>query len=334
MNNKVFLLLSGFICSAFCSTAQNQEYSKYIKQADNLYDKKEYKQSGDAYAKAFVAMGNKGFPNDRYNAACTWALAGEKDSAFVQLFKVAQNSGYSDLGHLSVDPDLNSIRSDKRWEEVVAIVKQNKEKAEANLNKPLVAILDTVHMEDQKYRMQIEGIEKQYGRDSKEMKDLWRTIQEKDSINHIKVTKILDEYGWLGADVIGDKGNRTLFLVIQHADYNSQLKYLPMMREAVKNKKANASALALLEDRVALRGGKKQVYGSQVGRFESGEYYVQPLEDPDNVDKRRAEVGLSPLATYVGRWNITWNAEEYKKKLPEIEKYELEMEAKMKSSKK
>ena len=31
---------------------------------------------------------------------------------------------------------------------------------------------------------------------------------------------------------------------------------------------------------------------------------VSPLEDPDNVDKRRAEVGLGPLADYVSNWNI------------------------------
>jgi hypothetical protein len=63
------------------------------------------------------------------------------------------------------------------------------------------------------------------------------------------------------------------------------------------------------------------VYGSQIGQDnETNKNYVLPLEDPDNVDKRRAGAGLGPLADYVKRWDIIWNVEEYKKQLPELEK--------------
>jgi hypothetical protein len=111
-----------------------------------------------------------------------------------------------------------------------------------------------------------------------------------------------------------------LFLVIQHADQKTQEKYLPMMRAAVKNGKAQGSSLALLEDRVALGQGKRQIYGSQIGRDPDTQlYYVSPLEDPDNVDKRRAEVGLGTLAEYVNRWQIKWDVEQYKKDLPKLE---------------
>jgi hypothetical protein len=145
-------------------------------------------------------------------------------------------------------------------------------------------------------------------------------MMHKDSINLGKVTEILDKYGWVGVDKVGGQANQTLFLVIQHSDLKTQQKYLPMMREAVKNNNASSSSLALLEDRVALGEGKKQIYGSQIGYDnETNTEYVLPLEDPDNVDKRRATVGLGPLADYVKRWNIIWNIEEYKKQLPEIE---------------
>ena len=130
--------------------------------------------------------------------------------------------------------------------------------------------------------------------------------------------------GGLARIVIGREGNRTLFLVIQHANISTQEKYLPMMREAVKNHKASASHLALLEDRIALRQGKKQIYGSQIATAKDGTVYIQPLDDPDNVDKRRAAAGLGPLADYVQRWNLKWDAEGYKKQLPEIEKKEKE----------
>jgi len=93
------------------------------------------------------------------------------------------------------------------------------------------------------------------------------------------------------------------------------------MRDAVKNGNARGSSLALLEDRILLGQGKKQIYGSQIGNNPVTQtYYVRPLEDPDNVDKRRAEVGLGPLAEYVNYWQIKWDVEQYKRDLPGLEK--------------
>jgi hypothetical protein len=192
---------------------------------------------------------------------------------------------------------------------------------ETSYNAPLATQLDSIFNEDQQYRVQSDEIEKKFGWDSKESKNLWKIINKKDSSNLVIVTSILDKYGWLGADVVGGKGNQTLFLVIQHSNRATQEKYLPMMREAVKNGKAEGSRLALLEDRVALAQGKKQIYGSQISQDPvTHAYYVRPLEDPDNVDKRRAEVGLEPMAEYVSRWEIKWDVEQYKKDLMKLER--------------
>ncbi len=272
------------------------------------------------FSAAFKANGWIGISNDRYNAACSWALANNSDSSFFQLNRIATKANYMDYGHITTDPDLNSLHDDKRWKPLLEIIKQNKERAEVNLNKPLVAELDSIYTEDQKYRLQIEQIEKKYGLGSNELNAHWKIINEKDAINLIKIKSLLDKYGWLGTDVIGEQGNSTLFLVIQHSDLTTQQKYLPMMRSAVKSGKAKGSALALLEDRIALREGKKQIYGSQIGtNMITKLNYVLPLEDPDNVDKRRAEVGLQPLAEYVMLWQIKWNLEQYKKDLTTIE---------------
>ena len=317
-NMKNIILL--FICfiTTQVSFGQNVEYSNLVKKADSLYNTKEFKTSALTYSAAFKANSWVGMSDDRYNAACSWALANNSDSSFFQLDRIAKKANYVDYGHITTDPDLNSLHNDNRWKPLLDLIKQNKEKAEVNINKPLVAQLDSIYTEDQKYRLQIDEIEKKYGLESKEMKAHWKIIKHKDSLNFIKVESFLDKYGWLGADVVGRQGNSTLFLVIQHSDQGTQEKYLPMMREAVKNGKATGSSLALLEDRVALGQGKKQIYGSQIGRNNYTKlYYVLPLEDPNNVDKRRAEVGLQPLAEYVNHWQIKWNVEQYKKDLPQ-----------------
>jgi hypothetical protein len=291
-----------------------------IKTAWNLYESQDYLKSGEMYSEAFIALDGKGIVNDRYNAACSWAMAKKSDSAFIQLFEIAENGNYTNYDHITTDTDLNSLHNDERWAKLIEIIKTNKEKAEANLDKPLVAMLDTIYQEDQKYRPQIESIGLKYGWESEEIKAHVKIINEKDSINLIKVKKILDDRGWLGADVIGNQGNSTLFLVIQHANIETQERYLPMMREAVSKGNAIANDLALLEDRIAITKGEGQIYGSQVGLDqETGEYYVLPLIDPDNVDKRRAEVGLGTIQDYLSNFGMTWDVDEYKKKLPEIE---------------
>jgi hypothetical protein len=191
------------------------------------------------------------------------------------------------------------------------------------LNKALVAKLDSVYVDDQKYRVQIDSFIKKFGLQSKEMNLLIVAMNETDSVNVVKVKSILDQYGWLGADVIGKQGNYTLFSVLQHGNQATQEQYLPMMRAAVKNGKAKGSNLALMEDRVLLGQGKKQIYGSQICMDnETQRYYISPLEDPDNVDKRRTAVGLEPLADYVKDWQIKWDIEQYKKDLPKWIKLE------------
>jgi len=53
------------------------------------------------------------------------------------------------------------------------------------------------------------------------------------------------------------------------------------MREAVNNGKARADQLDLLEDRVALKEGRRQIYGSQLAMDPiTKKTYVCPLEDP------------------------------------------------------
>jgi len=292
------------IAIAFAQTPK-KEYFDLIITADSLYDVKDYRASAFTYSLAFKANGWKALPSDRYNAACSWALAGFPDSAFFNLERIVTKSNYTNYGHITIDPDLISLHHDSRWQPLLELIKVNKDKSEANLNKPLARELDSIYTEDQKYRMMIDDTLNKYGHGSKELGLLWRTIEEKDSINLIKVKAILDQYGWLGSDVIGEQGNSTLFLVIQHSDLNTQEKYLPMMKEAVKTGKARAADLALLIDRVEMNNGRPQVYGSQI-TMKDGKYEIYKILDEPNVNNRRAEVGLQPLEQYVRSWNIDY----------------------------
>lgn len=314
---KVILVI---LCIIFTQVSRGQsiqqKYYDLAKIADSLYRAKQYKSSASKFSEAFSSNSGTGLSNDLYTASCAFALINYPDSAFWCLENSLMFMDNVNYINILTNSNLNSLHSDKRWEYFHLLI----DSVDAKLNRPLINQLDSIHMDDQMYRRKIDDITKKYGRDSKELVSLWKTINEKDSINLIKVKSILDTYGWLGSDVVGKQGNTTLFMVIQHSNLETQEKYLSMIREAAKDGKVLGKHLAMLEDRVALGQGKKQKYGSQIGwDDETKQSYVLPLEDPDNVDKRRAGVGLSPLYLYVKNWQIEWDVEKYKMDLPLIE---------------
>lgn len=302
------------------AVGQNMEqYVESVKKGMELFQVKKYRAAAQAYAAAFAAMEGKGLRDDRYNAACAWALAGEKDSAFNQLSKIVIITKYDNYLHMKTDPDLESLHSDQRWSPLLKMVLVNKEKKEEHYNKEVVRILDTVYMDDQYGRLRLEKAEKQYGPGAPEVISLKKNIAHKDSLNLSKVKFILDKYGWPGEEEIGEEGAKTLFLTIQHADLPAQKVYLPLIKQAVRQKKLSASYLPLLEDRMSVREGKEQEYGTQISRDEkTGEYFVCPIRDPENIDQRRAAYGLPPMAEYVKVFGLIWDLREYLKKLPHL----------------
>lgn len=290
------------------------QYNELTKEASNLYTSKEYLQSGKKYSEAFAALNNRGRLTDRHNAACSYALASEIDSSFAQLFKIANGGNYKNLKKIRKEKDLKKLHSDKRWQEVLQIVSNNKEQAEKLYDKALIKKLEKVLRDDQKYRTQLIKIEKKQGRDSKKAKTILKRMHKKDSINLIIVEDILNNRGWLGKEIAGKQGNITLFLVIQHSNLTTQIKYLPLMREAVDSGKAYPNDLALLEDRVAIGQGKKQIYGSQISfNSKTGKHFVSPIIEPEKVNERRAKVGLAPIEDYLKHWEIKWDLEEHQK---------------------
>ncbi len=309
-----------FIALFVYSVAYGQDYRTVIGEAMASYQAKAYPQSVAKFEEAFTLEATS--HQDLYNGACAAALA-EKTELALDWLQRAVDRGYPNPQHMQADADLSSLHDLPRWKEIVAAAHKTRRQLDANIDKPLRAQLRAILDEDQKYRRQMADVEKKSGRDSPEMRALWKITAQKDAENLAKVTAILDTRGWVGPDLVGNDGSNAIFLVIQHANLPTQQKYLPVMRAAVKEKKARPSDLAMLEDRVALGEGRRQTYGSQLrSNPKTGKYELSPLDDPDHVDERRADVGLPPLAEYLKHWALTWNVEEYKKHPPQLGKPE------------
>ncbi|MEG0848411.1 MAG: hypothetical protein RSH24_01015 [Flavobacterium sp.] len=313
-------IISFFFITLNIGLMQSQTYKDFVAKGDSYYQVKDFKNSVAYYEKAFEIEHKSS--SDLYNAACSAALNNDDKKAFKWL-DLAIDNGYENIAHIKIDNDLKTLHDKKEWEKTIDKLQKKVDNLSVNFDKPLQKELLDIYADDQGIRGEFMKVYKDPASDKRKIDSIGKIMNKKDSINLVKVMKILDEKGWVGKDKIGEQANQTLFLVIQHSDLKYQQKYLPMMREAVKKGNASRANLAYLEDRVALREGKHQIYGSQSAKNKkTNQWYISPLIDPDNVDKRRAEVGLGTIAEYAAKMNIDWNLEAYKKELPELEKLE------------
>ncbi len=303
-------LLTILICF-LTLTVQAQSFEELIKNGDNLYDKEEYLESAQEYDKAFAI--EEGNASQYYNAACSWALTGDTIQS-VKYLNSSADRGWKNLKHINRDKDLSTLHTSTEWSQVLKKVQANLDEYEKDFDKPLKKKLEQIYVRDQTLRQLYHDAEEKFGRDSEEMTYFWELVSEQDSLNELETIEIIKERGWVGKSLIGGQANTTLWLVIQHAPIETQEKYLPMLKESVLKGESRGSHLALLEDRIQMRNGKPQTYGSQITRDEeTGEQVVYEIWDPEFVDQRRKEVGLGPLEDYVKRWGIEWTVEQKEK---------------------
>ena len=174
------------------------------------------------------------------------------------------------------------------------------------LDDKLVRQLEKIHQRDQIYRERTRDLARRFGPKSAEAHQNARSMLRADAANLIEVAEILEDRGWPSLEEAGPKGATTIFLVIQHAPVEAQEKYLPMVRQAVSDGALAARHLAVLEDQVHLHRTGYQIYGSQIGETGQGQYFVYPVEDPGNLDRRRAAMGMPPMEQYLKVWGIDW----------------------------
>ncbi|HZF40345.1 MAG TPA: DUF6624 domain-containing protein [Blastocatellia bacterium] len=159
--------------------------------------------------------------------------------------------------------------------------------------------------DDQKHRQEMMDLMNRLASsDSEKVAKKWKQAVEQqnalDSRNQQRLDEIVKEHGWPKRSVFGEDASGVAFLVVQHADLDYQKKYLSLIKEAVAQKEARQSDLAMLEDRILIREGKKQIYGTQLRLNQKTQLMeLYPIEDEENVDARRVGAGLGPLAQYV-----------------------------------
>ncbi len=156
----------------------------------------------------------------------------------------------------------------------------------------------------EKYQAIIDEINEMYRVDQEMrtsyMKDGVEVDFNVDMENTKRAKEIIEEMGYPTISKVGKEASHNFWILVQHADHDKDFqKYcLRLMKESVDD--ISGVDIAYLEDRVRLGEGKSLLYGTQYRiDKDTDEMIVLPIEDEENVDQRRAEVGLPPLKEYI-----------------------------------
>ncbi|MFK7601472.1 DUF6624 domain-containing protein [Deinococcus sp. SM5_A1] len=102
-------------------------------------------------------------------------------------------------------------------------------------------------------------------------------------------------HGWPSRSLVGEDGATAAWLLTQHSpDLEFQREVLALL---IASEETDSRHAAYLHDRICIREGRPQRYGTQL-RPDG-----QPFElEAGDVDERRAAVGLGPLADDLARF--------------------------------
>ncbi|MEX0931265.1 MAG: DUF6624 domain-containing protein [Candidatus Paceibacterota bacterium] len=114
-----------------------------------------------------------------------------------------------------------------------------------------------------------------------------------------RMKEIVGEIGWPTISKVGKEGANHAWLLVQHADHDVDFQEhcLQLMKDAPADE-VDVVNIVYLTDRVCGNRGVGQLYGTQFIQ-ENGKHIPRTIDDEENVDARRAEVGMGPLSEQI-----------------------------------
>lgn len=174
---------------------------------------------------------------------------------------------------------------------LVARVKNPKE--EVTLNKKLRDELIKLWLKDEELLSKM--LAKKGDDDSKERSEL-ETHRQK---NQERLCLILKSDGWPTSSFVGKDGASAAFTIFQNAPSNRlQRDLIPVIVAAVEKNEIDKPHFAALFDRMRIRAGMDQLFGTQAS-IKNGFLVLAPIEAEAQVEARRKEFELSPLQPYL-----------------------------------
>lgn len=164
-----------------------------------------------------------------------------------------------------------------------------------------------------------DSLTKYYHADETEVKEILKNqIKKNDSLNMIKIDRIIQSYGYPGKSLVGEKASIIAWEVIQHS--NNPKKYIDVLKTSAENHEIDYHLYAMTLDRVLMVENKPQMYGSQaknvtLKKTKNSQLIIWPIENPKEVNKRRKtasfpETNIKKYAKQLGIKYKTYNLDD------------------------
>lgn len=121
-----------------------------------------------------------------------------------------------------------------------------------------------------------------------------------DSAHSRRLRELIEKHGWPRSSDIGREAAQAALLIVQHTPFEDwQRRMLPYVEQAVGAGDLEGQDYAILYDRVQMKLGRPQRFGTQLSSTEDGGLRLYSLENPAALDSLRAELSLPPLEEYL-----------------------------------
>ena len=259
------------------SPESQDDYWKLMFHADSLYDDGLYAEARQCYDLAFT--------HDKYILPLHLSQVADKMNAVGD-----ETAALRYITHrIKMEKDFYMDPSACSFPELKDTFELRKKKWDYDLQ--LKEQLEEMFERDQYDRVLWSLSTTQNPQDVQRIEMLARRTMETDSTNLVTINYILSRVGYPGRDRVGEFASQTAWMIFQHNDLDHQKLFLPQMEEAVANGYVSPIYLAMLKDRIDVREGRPQKYGTQM----DGEGRLCPLLDALRVNEWRKEVGLPPI---------------------------------------
>lgn len=126
-----------------------------------------------------------------------------------------------------------------------------------------------------------------------------KKLQQTDRRTAGPLTEIFEQYGVPTFDAVGVQAANDFIVMVQHQPPAFRAAVLPKLKTNVDTGQADPASYAMVYDATLRDEGKNQLYGQRLECTAGRVLEVAPLDDPANVNARRAEMGLMRLELYV-----------------------------------
>lgn len=256
--------------------SSQDDYWRLIFHADSLYEQGRYDDAIRVYTEAF-ADDRYIFPSKLSSVAYKLRMVDKEEAAYkFDKHRIRMEKDYYQMPDSATVPSYED-EFDKRADIY-------------NYDLSLKNHLEEMLERDQAYRTQWILSRQLHHEETQRDIALRLRADSIDSLNQVEIRQILKEHGFPKKTEVGTSACEAAWIIIQHAPVDVQKEYLPMLERAATEGNIQAALVAALHDRIDVREGRPQKYGTQ----RNGNRLC-PLLNEKMVNQWRKEVGLPPL---------------------------------------